>query len=184
MAHTVSSDICTAIQSQGKKKNPLTWHSEDSTPWVNAIYAPAGSCAAEVLHEIGRIIGPLNNSELSLKVVDSREEMAKITKGLILVSNETHGKTGTYSTRYTQGAQQGLYYLMIGSKLPETRWKQAANEIVAMVNRGVCIWTIVDKKDGSVRECQSAYGAVPVAKVKKPRPSKGFHPKLKAESLG
>lgn len=144
--------------------------SEESKPLAVAVWAIRGSRSATVLLKISQIIETRKNKdelpERLLIPLHTVTDPKTIEKGLILNDGQVHGKSSTFSTRYRYNPEREQYILTIGTKLPDSRLYQVANEIIAMIKRGICTWRVTDKSTGLIRECKSAYGIVPIKKIK------------------
>lgn len=131
-----------------------------SEPLAQSVYAVRGSVGAKVLEIIvQKVTAVREHGELS-----KRLDIAYITidriedcdEGLIIMDDNLTIRPMTYSTRYIYDEEKGQYTVKVGDRLDERprRLEQAADEFIAMLQRGICTWKFKS------RATRSAYGMV------------------------
>jgi hypothetical protein len=127
-------------------------------PVASKLYALCGTRAAEVLYRIDETIANARRLDKLKEGLDVQicyvDKLDDAREGLVLVDCEDYGVAKTYSMRTEYDAQKNQYRIKVGSKLPDQRIQQVANEVMAMLERGVRTWT-----DGK-RVTESPYGMV------------------------
>jgi hypothetical protein len=133
---------------------------ETSEPLAQTVYAVRGSVAAKVLELIEQKVAATRNRGELPKRLDINyitiDRLEDCEEGLIIKDDNLTIRPMTYSTRYVFDEEKGQYTVKVGDRLDARPCglEQAADEYIAMLQRGVCTW----KFKG--RTTRSAYGMV------------------------